>query len=76
MIEAAESLFVEQGFHATSVDQVAAEAGYTKGAVYSNFESKEDLFLAVYEQRGGAGHRRDTSVSSRRPAAAGRGWTP
>lgn len=49
--EAAERLFVEQGFHATSVDQVAAAAGYTKGAVYSNFESKEDLFFAVYEQR-------------------------
>jgi AcrR family transcriptional regulator len=30
---------------------VAAEAGYTKGAVYSNFASKEDLFFAVYERR-------------------------
>jgi AcrR family transcriptional regulator len=48
---AAEGLFVEQGFHATSVDQVAKQAGYTKGAVYSNFASKEDLFFAVYERR-------------------------
>src|SRR3954462_49255 len=48
---AAERLFVEQGFHATSVDQVAKQAGYTKGAVYSNFASKEDLFFAVYERR-------------------------
>jgi AcrR family transcriptional regulator len=51
VIEAADRLFVEQGFHATSVDQVAGEAGYTRGAVYSNFASKEDLFFAVYERR-------------------------
>jgi AcrR family transcriptional regulator len=51
LISAAESLFTGQGFHATSVDEIAFEAGYTKGAVYSNFESKEDLFFAVYEQR-------------------------
>jgi AcrR family transcriptional regulator len=51
LVDAAERLFVEQGFHATSLDAVAAEAGYTKGAVYSNFASKEDLFFAVYERR-------------------------
>jgi AcrR family transcriptional regulator len=51
VIEAAERLFVEQGFHATSVDQIAAEAGHTRGAVYSNFESKEDVFFGVYELR-------------------------
>ncbi len=51
LIAAAERLFTARGFHATSVDQVALEAGYTKGAVYSNFESKEDLFFAVYERR-------------------------
>jgi len=36
---------------ATSLDAVAEEAGRTKGAVYSNFSSKEDLFFAVYERR-------------------------
>jgi AcrR family transcriptional regulator len=51
LIDAAERLFTEQGFHATSLDAVAAEAGFTKGAVYSNFASKEDLFFAVYERR-------------------------
>ncbi len=35
----------------TSADEISLEAGYTKGAVYSNFESKEDLFFAVYERR-------------------------
>jgi AcrR family transcriptional regulator len=51
LISAAESLFTGQGFHATSVDEIAFEAGYTKGAVYSNFAAKEDLFFAVYERR-------------------------
>jgi AcrR family transcriptional regulator len=51
LVDAAERLFTEQGFHATSLDAVADEAGYTKGAVYSNFASKEDLFFAVYERR-------------------------
>ena len=51
LIDAAERLFTGQGFHATSVDAVAAEAGYTKGADYSNFRSKEDLFFALYERR-------------------------
>ena len=51
VLAAADRLFVEQGFHATSVDQIAQAAGYTKGAVYSNFDAKEDLFFAVYEAR-------------------------
>jgi AcrR family transcriptional regulator len=51
IVAAAEELFVTQGFHATSVDQIAAAAGYTKGAVYSNFDAKEDVFFAVYERR-------------------------
>jgi AcrR family transcriptional regulator len=51
LVDAAERLFIAQGFHATSLNAVAAEAGYTKGAVYSNFASKEDLFFTVYERR-------------------------
>jgi AcrR family transcriptional regulator len=51
LISAAEACFVSRGFHASSVDQVAERAGYTKGAVYSNFAAKEDLFFAVYERR-------------------------
>jgi AcrR family transcriptional regulator len=51
LVDAAERLFSDQGFRATSIDAVAAEAGFTKGAVYSNFASKEDLFFAVYERR-------------------------
>jgi AcrR family transcriptional regulator len=69
VLSAAERLFVAQGFHATSVDQVAGEAGYTKGAVYSNFASKEDLFFGVYERRA----QRGIAEMERRIAAAGGG---
>ena len=51
LIAAADRLFTRHGFHATSLDAIADEAGYTKGAVYSNFAAKEDLFFAVYERR-------------------------
>ena len=39
----------ERGFHGASLDEVAAVAGFTKGAVYSNFKNKEDLFLALFK---------------------------
>jgi AcrR family transcriptional regulator len=51
VLEAAEALFLEKGFRATSVHDVAAAAGYTTGAVYSSFSGKDDLFLAVSERR-------------------------
>ena len=51
LIAAADRLFTGNGFHATSLDAIADEAGYTKGAVYSNFAAKEDVFFAVYERR-------------------------
>jgi AcrR family transcriptional regulator len=44
---AARSVFLRRGFHAATLDEIAEEAGYTKGAVYSNFEGKDDLFLAL-----------------------------
>ncbi len=47
LIEAAARVFAEKGFAATSLDEVADAAGLTKGAVYSNFENKEDLVVAV-----------------------------
>jgi AcrR family transcriptional regulator len=51
LIDAAASVFARRGFMAASLDEVAEEAGLTKGAVYSNFESKEDLFQAVIDAR-------------------------
>jgi AcrR family transcriptional regulator len=51
LLAAGDRMFREQGFHGTTLDQVAAAAGYTKGAIYSSFASKEDLFLAIFELR-------------------------
>jgi AcrR family transcriptional regulator len=51
LLEAAAVVFARRGFHGASLEEVADEAGYTKGAVYSNFASKEELFLAVLEAR-------------------------
>src|SRR3954447_648557 len=47
LLRAASRLFLRNGFVATSLSDIAEEAGLTKGAVYSKFESKEDLFLAL-----------------------------
>jgi AcrR family transcriptional regulator len=49
LIEAAARVFAEKGFANTSLDEVADTAGLTKGAVYSNFENKEDLMRAVLQ---------------------------
>ena len=51
LIDAAATVFGRRGFVAASLDEVAEEAGLTKGAVYSNFDSKEDLFQAVIDER-------------------------
>jgi AcrR family transcriptional regulator len=51
LLDAAARVFAAQGYHAASVDQVAEAAGYTKGAVYSNFSSKEELFLELLDRQ-------------------------
>lgn len=51
LLEAAQRVFFERGFHGASLEAVAEEAGLTKGAVYSQFASKADLFLAYQEER-------------------------
>jgi AcrR family transcriptional regulator len=50
LLRAARRVFVRRGFHRASLDEIAEEAGYTKGAVYSNFADKDALFLAVLEE--------------------------
>ena len=49
LIEAARTVFARK-FHAASLDEIAEEAGFTRGAIYSNFDGKEDLLVAVLEQ--------------------------
>ncbi|WP_183096174.1 TetR/AcrR family transcriptional regulator [Nocardioides stalactiti] len=49
LVETAHRLFLAEGYNATSLDRVAAEAGFSKGAVYSNFATKTELGLAVLD---------------------------
>jgi AcrR family transcriptional regulator len=51
LLKAARKIFVRDGFERAQVDDIAAEAGRTRGAVYTHFESKEDLFLSLLEQQ-------------------------
>jgi AcrR family transcriptional regulator len=50
ILGAAEQLFVERGFRATSIDAVGSAARFTKGAVYRHFPDKQALFRAVFER--------------------------
>ncbi|WP_312884472.1 TetR/AcrR family transcriptional regulator [Nocardia barduliensis] len=50
LIQTAKRLFLADGYQATTLDKVAKAAGFTKGAVYSNFRTKDDLCLAVLDE--------------------------
>ncbi len=51
LMEAASQVIGEKGFHETTLDEVAARAGMTRGAIYGNFKNREDLFLEVVRLR-------------------------
>jgi AcrR family transcriptional regulator len=51
VLGAASRVFARNGFHATSLDAVAEEAGFSRGAVYYNFADKEQLFLELLDRR-------------------------
>ena len=51
VLAAARRMFLTRGYHGASLEQIADAAGFSKGVVYSQFESKADLFLALLEQR-------------------------
>ena len=51
LLAAARKEFLRSGYHGATLDRIAAEAGYTKGAVYSRFAGKADLLLALLEER-------------------------
>ena len=50
LIEVAGDMFLDVGYAGTSLDKVALEAGFSKGAVYSNFAGKEELCMAVLDE--------------------------
>ena len=50
LLDVAQRRFFDDGYHRTTLDDIADEAGYTKGAVYSTFKSKGGLFLALFDE--------------------------
>ena len=76
LLDAAADVFGEKGFRAASLTDVADSAGYTIGAVYSNFASKDELFHALMRERlriaeeGLAAAFRDDGSSSGTPTAS------
>ena len=50
LLEAASEMFVDRGYHATGMDEIAERAGVSKPVLYQHFSSKLDLYLAVLQQ--------------------------
>jgi AcrR family transcriptional regulator len=51
VVAAAAQVFARRGYHRATMDEIASEAGYTIGAIYSNFAGKEELFLALADRQ-------------------------
>jgi AcrR family transcriptional regulator len=51
ILAVARSVFLRKGYYAASIDEMAEEAGFSKGVIYSQFGSKADLFFALLERR-------------------------
>src|SRR6478752_8266681 len=64
LLAAARRVFARSGFHGASVEEIASMAGFSTGALYSNFDGKEDLFLVLME-REIAAHAREISAAVR-----------
>jgi AcrR family transcriptional regulator len=73
LLDAAYDVFAETGVHAAAVEHITERAGFTRGAFYSNFSSKEELFFALMERENGvrlAALREQVEVLQPRIAAA------
>jgi AcrR family transcriptional regulator len=53
LLESARRIFARDGFEACRIEDIAAAAGYTRGAFYAHFSTKEDLFFAIFQQEAG-----------------------
>lgn len=73
ILAAARKVFGARGFHAATIEEIAEEAGLSNGAIYYNFESKGDLFLALAEGRADERirHMRETLDAASAAGAAG-----
>jgi AcrR family transcriptional regulator len=49
LVEAAAALIAERGYEATTLEEVAARVGMSRGAIYGNFKNRDELFLAVLD---------------------------
>lgn len=67
ILDVAVQVFAHNGFHSTSMNDVAEAAGVTKPVLYQHFESKKDLYLALLEE---AGNRLRTAVAKAVAGAA------
>lgn len=77
LLEAAERVLARCGYIGSSIDMISAEAGYSKGAIYSNFESKEAIFLeltSIYMERGMADLEQALDVAPEKLSAALSQW--
>jgi AcrR family transcriptional regulator len=77
LLAAAERVLARHGYGGASIDLITAEAGYSKGAIYSNFESKEAVFLEllrVYMERDMAELERIVSLAPQQLSAALNAW--
>jgi AcrR family transcriptional regulator len=79
LLDAAADLFLRQGFEGASLDEIAEAAGYTRGALYSNFDGKDDLFLTLMrehldEERAGAERAFDSGATPEDRIRAVEAW--
>jgi AcrR family transcriptional regulator len=72
LLDAARTVFAASGFHGASVEEIAAAAGFSTGALYSNFDGKEDLFLALMEREIDEHAREIAAAVAARPSVAER----
>src|SRR5271154_5524720 len=72
LLAAAENIFARTGYEAARLEDIAAAAGYTRGAFYANFDSKEDIFFAMLEAWANEKIRTMASLLSRYESRAAR----
>jgi AcrR family transcriptional regulator len=72
LLAAARRSFAESGFHGASVEEIATRAGFSTGALYSNFDGKEDLFLVLMEREIEEHAREISAAVAERPSVSER----
>ena len=72
LLDAARRVIARSGYHGASVEEIAAEAGFSTGALYSNFDGKADLFVALMEREIDAHSREIGAAVEGRPSVSAR----